>query len=71
MPGYGDVSTGSYAEAFAAFKRVSRENAVIASLLREHFRDVLVAPILDFGAGFRRACRSCVPGSGDLSARSR
>jgi hypothetical protein len=41
----------SYADALAAFKRDSRENGIIASLLREHLNDALVAPVLDVGAG--------------------
>jgi hypothetical protein len=41
----------TYGEALAAFKRDSGENGIIASLLREHFNDALVAPVLDVGAG--------------------
>jgi hypothetical protein len=52
-----DKWTISYADALAAFKRDSRENDTIASLLREHLNDALVAPVLDVGAG-----------SGDLAA---
>jgi hypothetical protein len=47
----GDAVAASYAEALAAFKRDSHENAVIARLLHEHFHDALVAPVLDVGAG--------------------
>jgi hypothetical protein len=46
-----DKQVISYAEALAAFKRDTRENDIIASLVREHLSDALVAPVLDVGAG--------------------
>jgi hypothetical protein len=54
-----DKRAVSYADALAAFKRDSRENDTIASLLREHLNDALVAPVLDVGAG-----------SGELAGRA-
>jgi hypothetical protein len=50
MLGDSDKQVVSYADALAAFKRDSGENAVIASLLRERLNDKLVAPVLDVGA---------------------
>jgi hypothetical protein len=51
MPGNSNKQAVSYADALAAFKRDSSENGIIASLLREHLNDALVAPVLDVGAG--------------------
>jgi hypothetical protein len=51
MPGNSDKQSVSYAEALTAFKRDSGENGIIASLLRKHLNDALVAPVLDVGAG--------------------
>lgn len=40
-----------YKQALAAFRRDCNEMVLIASLLREKFKDALLAPILDVGAG--------------------
>jgi hypothetical protein len=51
MPRNSDKPVRSYADALAAFKRDSRENSIIACVLRKHLSDALVAPVLDIGAG--------------------
>ena len=51
MPRNTDKQAITYADALAAFKWDSGENGIIASVLREHFSDALVAPVLDVGAG--------------------